>query len=291
MKQETKSDYVIAGIVVACSIVMLGALTIALTGFRWPSLGRSIEMDFQSVAGVRVSSQVRYAGVKVGTISRIEFLTPEQRKKRPDYVVRVTADLDGNAPILYRGTKAEIVSDTILAEKFVDLIPPPADQLNPEKLSRFDVIDGQRVVGFDELTRTGYDVVKNVSEVLNKLREDYPDLHVKIGSLIESSEHMMKNADALSQRLDELIASNDPSIRSMVSDLRVTSQNLKVTSAYAKVFAHTVGEKPWRVIWGGDPSKLPSEEEILKSKEPIPIASPTSTPSTERQKGDKLKRR
>jgi ABC-type transporter Mla subunit MlaD len=276
MKQTKLSDVLITLAVIGCSAILLAALSIALTGFSFgPS--RTVDIDFGTVTGVKNNSEVRYAGKTIGRIASMRFLTPEEQLANPGKRVRVTARLDGEIPALLQGATATITSDTVLAEKFIDLrnadftsgqsLPPPLD------LTR-DIIPGQSVVGIDDLTREGYRSVAAVSGLLTRLEQDYPDLHTRIGSLITRADESMESAESLLLKLDTLIAKNDPEIQATLRDLRVTMQNLKVTTTYAKAFAGTIGEKPWRVLWGGKPNELPPEEEILGSDQPTSVRKP-----------------
>jgi len=50
------SDYVVALSVILCSAILLAALTIALTGFRFKKPSRTLQIDFQDVTGVKLHS-------------------------------------------------------------------------------------------------------------------------------------------------------------------------------------------------------------------------------------------
>jgi len=54
----------------------------------------------------------------------------------------------------------------------------------------------------------------------------------------------------------------------------VTLLNLKVISTHAKALVDALGEKPNRLIFSGKPTKLTPEEDIIKSKKPLPAKSP-----------------
>lgn len=279
MKVKPSSDYLIAAAVIVCSLILVGALTIALSNFRFGGGGRTLEIRFGSVTGIHVNSQVRYAGKTIGKVVEIGFLTAEERQNNPRNAVRVIASLDTDAPILYQGTAATILSDTILAEKFVDVLPAPIDPLGPIPLQLADhePIQGQESISIDELTRVGFQTIDQVNRFLADLKRDYPDLHTKVGSIIDHSERLVTNADDLVKELDNLIARSDPTLSQTLKDMKVIAQNLKVTTTYSKAFTKTIGEKPWRVIFGGEVNELPTEEEILKSTKPIPVPKPTET--------------
>ena len=66
------SDYLIALVVILCTLVLLGALAMTLTGFRLTKPGRTLQLDFPDVAGIHQHSQVRYAGAPAGSVIAIE---------------------------------------------------------------------------------------------------------------------------------------------------------------------------------------------------------------------------
>ena len=72
------SDYVVALSVIVCSLVLLAALTIALTGFRLKKPTRTLQIDFEDVTGVKLHSEVRYAGAPAGRVIALRPLREEE---------------------------------------------------------------------------------------------------------------------------------------------------------------------------------------------------------------------
>src|SRR5437868_955785 len=62
------SDYIVALAVIACSLVLLGALTIALSGYRLKKPARTLQIDYEDVTGIKLHSEVRYAGAPAGRV-------------------------------------------------------------------------------------------------------------------------------------------------------------------------------------------------------------------------------
>src|SRR5216110_1201178 len=96
------SDYIVAISVIACSIVLLGALTIALSGFRLKKPARTLQINYEDVTGIKLHSEVRYAGAPAGRVIAIRHLTAAERAKlsnQKDAVV-VTVELDDGIPPL-----------------------------------------------------------------------------------------------------------------------------------------------------------------------------------------------
>src|SRR5207247_335736 len=115
------SDYLVALFVIACSIVLLGALTFALSGYRLKKPTRTLQINYEDVTGIKVNSEVRYAGAPAGRVLAMRHLTAKEREactnKRD--AVRVTVSLDEKIPSLPTDVTATLSSDTLLSPKFV----------------------------------------------------------------------------------------------------------------------------------------------------------------------------
>jgi phospholipid/cholesterol/gamma-HCH transport system substrate-binding protein len=261
--KKFNSDYIITLSVIGCSLVLLAALTLALSKWSFKPTGNTYAIDISSSAGIRVHSGVRYAGAPIGTVTGIRPLTEDERRQSidPKNAVRITINVDADMPNLREDSYATITSDTLLAEKFVNLDPGSLDK---PVFAQGAILRGLPAGSFDELARSGTAVVGTVEQVLLELKEKHPDLPKKIGDLFE-------HTDQVVLKIDTLLANNEGSLDQLLKDLSVISKNLKVVSTYGKAAMGTVGQRPWRLIWGGESVKLPDEKEILKSSEPIPI--------------------
>src|SRR5258707_12663264 len=98
--KKNLSDYLVAIAVIICSAVLLGALTVALTGYRLKKPTRTLQIDYQDVAGIKVHSEVRYAGAPAGRVIAIRHLSAAQRAAEPNKkdAVRVTIELIDSVP-------------------------------------------------------------------------------------------------------------------------------------------------------------------------------------------------
>lgn len=286
MKIKNSSDYLVAATVIACSLVVLVALTLALTDFRPFAPEREREIDFASVTGIRVNSQLRYAGAPAGRVTAIRILSQEEKLQaaaegRPDANVRVTISIDRGIPLLTDGLRATIESDSLLSEKFVNLNPGP---LNAPVLNEKAIIDGSRAISLNEVIDAGYRAISRVDEILEDLREKNPELGQDIQAVIADVRALTSKGADLVSKTNTLLDDNSAKITRLLGNadrltasLNVTADNLKVVSTYAKSLMHTLADKPWRLIWGGRTPPLPPEEEILRSNRPIPIETPVRT--------------
>jgi hypothetical protein len=117
------SDYLVALSVILSSVVLLPSLTIALSGYQLKKPSRTLQISYEDVTGIKVHSEVRYAGAPAGRVIAMRHLTAAERtgsQSTRDAVV-VTVSLDDKIPPLPTDIVATLSADTLLAPKFVAL--------------------------------------------------------------------------------------------------------------------------------------------------------------------------
>ena len=165
------SDYLVALTVIACSLILLGALTIALKGWRVSRGGRTLDVDFRDVTGIRVHSEVRYAGAPAGEVSAVRLLTPDERlmsgEDQKRNAVRVTLTLHNDLPPVPADTRISLSSDTLLGEKFVAL---SAGTASAPKLTNGALLQGQGSGSIDTLIESIGPLVESITPLVDSLQ-------------------------------------------------------------------------------------------------------------------------
>ncbi len=316
------TDFVIAALVIGCSLVLLGALAYALGGWRGSKAARTVDIDFADVTGLHLHSELRYAGAPAGAVSAIRLLTLQERAagqtdaaKRN--AARVTATLGPDVPPLPADVRVTISADTLLSDKFIALSAG-----NPEgpRLAAGTILQGQTGGGLDgllemagpvmrtldETLRDISPVLKNTNHAIDTFKDGIGDALPKVSKLLEGLKTTSDSADTALKRFDKLIADADEPIKedliqikklliqieqtmgsadqlltrtdrnlnARMQELSVVLENLKVVSTHAKGLTQQLAEKPNRLIFSGKPKTLTSEEDILKSRKPLPAVKP-----------------
>jgi ABC-type transporter Mla subunit MlaD len=292
--KRSLSDYLVALSVIACSIVLLAALTFALSGYRLKKPARTLQIDYEDVTGIKVNSEVRYAGAPAGRVLAMRQLTANERQALPNKkdAVRVTVGLTEGIPPLSADITATVSSDTLLSPKFVAL---SAGTPGGEMLADNATIEGHPAYGIEQLTAAAGPLIDNANKLIDNtnvmvvsLKKDLGDFTPKLAPLADSLkldadnlENLIKNYDALGKGADNLVGAADTFIKStdrqlqeQLRQLHVTLLNLKVVTTYAKELLETLAQKPNRIIFSGKPVTLTPESEILKSSKPMPARKP-----------------
>ena len=288
------SDYIVALAVIACSAVLLGALTIALSGYRLKTPERTLQIDYEDVTGIKIHSEVRYAGAPAGRVIAMRHLSAVERtgavNKRD--AVRVTVSLDDKIPPMPADVQATLSSDTLLAPKFVAL---SAGTPGGRTLANNSIIEGHPAYGIEQITAAAGPLFDHANVLLDNLNGTVADLKSglagfmpKMPFLIDSAKADFDQLQKVVQGLTEVetkagtvlgsandfLGNTDKELQEQLKQLHVTLMNLKVITTHAKALTEALGEKPNRLIFSGKPAKLTSEEEILKSRQPLPAKAP-----------------
>ena len=288
------SDYLVALFVIACSVVLLAALTFALSGYRLKKPTRTLQINYEDVTGIKVNSEVRYAGAPAGRVIAMRHLTAKEREASANKrdAVRVTVSLDEGIPPLPTDVTATLSSDTLLSPKFVAL---SAGTPGGETLANNAAIEGHPAYGLEQITAAAGPLFENANKLLNDLsatvtglKKDLGEFTPKLGPLadslkldVDNLQNVITNLDGVTKDADTFLStgntfikSTDKQLQEQLKQLHVTLLNLKVVTTYAKALVETLAEKPNRVIFSGKPAKLTPESEILKSSKPLPAKKP-----------------
>jgi len=164
--KTVRSDFLITAAVILCTLVLLGALSIAISGTDLNRPKALLTVDLPSAVGLDRQAQVRYAGTIAGRIRSIRPLTDiERTKESPGCSIRVVVEIRHELPLLRLGTTAAVVSDTVLAEKYLNLEPGPV--INPA-LPPGTILYGKHTANLDEVLTSGKELIDSANELLNK---------------------------------------------------------------------------------------------------------------------------
>ncbi|MEI8106915.1 MAG: MlaD family protein [Verrucomicrobiota bacterium] len=251
------TDFFIATFVIACSLLIVGSLAFALSGWtQGKKSGRVVEIDFIDVTGIHLHSEVRYAGAPAGSISAVRLLTPAERKNAQGdspkrNAVRVTAILREDLPALPADVRASITSDTMLSDKFVAFSAgnPDGPTLPPHA-----ILQGQSAAGLDALIESVGPMFKTAETMLQDLAPLFKKTTAavdtfnhgmgealpKVSKLVDGLKATSDSADLAIKRVDKLIGDLEQPVKADVLELRKTLVQIEQTMAAAQqLVSHT----------------------------------------------------
>ena len=236
MSAKNTPNYLIAATVIVCSVILLAALTIALRGFAWAPAARTLEIDFIDSTGIRLHSAVRYAGAPAGSVTRIRYLTPAERRasKDPKNAVRVAVALQPDVPPIPSEATAALSAETILGEKFIALSPgnPDAPPLPPGA-----VIQGRDSTDFDSLTRSAQAAMERVNDLLTRVNQDYPMLVPKLSDLLSQGNSLLLQGSNFVHNADGTITNANDVVTKFKADYNQLAAKLDALLGQGKTIA------------------------------------------------------
>src|SRR5437667_6963099 len=221
------SDYFVALFVVACSVVLLGALTFALSGRQLKKPTRTLQINYEDVTGIKVNSEVRYAGAPAGRVIAMRHLTAQEREATENKkdAVRVTVSLDEGIPPLPADVTATLSSDTMLSPKFVAL---SAGTPGGQTLANNAAIEGHPAYGLEQITAAAGPLLDNANKLLDNLnvtvtglKKDLGEFTPKLGPLadslkidVDNLQNVIKNLETVAKGADTLLTTGNTFIKS-----------------------------------------------------------------------------
>ena len=292
--KRSLSDYLVAPFVIACSVVLLAALTFALSGNRLKKPRRTLQINYEDVTGIKVNSEVRYSGAPAGRVIAMRHLTAKERETLSNKrdAVRVTVGLDEGNPPLPADVTATLSSDSLMSPKFVAI---SAGTPGGETLANNAALEGHLAYGLEQITAEAGPLIDNANKLIDNLnvtvtglKKDLNDFTPKLGPLADSLKTDVDNLQNVITNLDSVekdagtflgtantfVKNTDKQLQEQLKQLHVTLMNLKVVTTHAKALVEELAQRPNRIIFGGKPPNLTPEAEILKSSKPLPATKP-----------------
>jgi ABC-type transporter Mla subunit MlaD len=221
--KKNLSDILVAMVVVLCSLALLGALTYALSGDYFKKASRTLQIDYPSVTGINLASQLRYAGAKAGHVVAIHPLTQDERNAsgHPGNAIRVTVAINDDVPALPADAQASIDA-TLLSEKFIALSAGTPDG---KLLANGSIIEGHPG-GLDLLLNGAGPLMKSADDLLASLQGDLKDVVPRLNTVLDSTHKAVEAGETLLNNANSLVDQNS-SARVALEKVREAVENLK----------------------------------------------------------------
>ncbi|MCP4231161.1 MAG: MCE family protein [bacterium] len=234
------SNEVKVGILVFVALILVTILVFGVGEIRLFEKGYRYHVVFNSASGLDKGTEVKKAGVRVGTVKDITFIDYEGVR-----MVDITILVDKEEP-LRKGDKIYVTMTGFLGDYYVRIVP---GMLEEDKIEPGSVIKGEAVAGIDETftdLQVTMDKVKDVLdeesiEHLKSTMEHVDNVSTDLDYVIsESKDDIVITADSMrrsSLRLEGMIARNEGNIdltlanaATISDDAAVTMENFRIVS-------------------------------------------------------------
>jgi phospholipid/cholesterol/gamma-HCH transport system substrate-binding protein len=238
--------------------------------------GYTVQAVFDSVAGLDAKAAVRMAGVKIGTVERVEL-----EDSRAKVTVRIYPDVK-----IQRGTKAMVKTLGLLGEKYVELVPPEtsAKEAAVPEGSRY-YQEGERIQAtvspsdVDKLINQLSSISDDVKQVTASLRQVFgsergtrsmedilADLRQTTANIQEFSHVLRSDGSEVVTRLNNLVASLNGVVADNRDNLKVTMENVREASKNAELALASIENTARKIDRGeGTLGKLVSNDSMYNN--------------------------
>lgn len=208
--------------------VKVGALTLGgaalmagmisfMGAFSFGSRGYQLHIDYPHVNGLMQGNAVRYAGVQVGTVKKIN-IAPDK--------VQVVADINDNIKIP-KGAIFSISADGMMSEKFVSIAPPA--KLSSGFIAEGSTVKGVPGGGMDEFFNSSGDLVDKMGKIAENFEAIFGDKDVQ-NAMRESFKNMgeiSKNMNEFTQVMATTAVANQKDITHMVQQMNKLTAHME----------------------------------------------------------------
>jgi len=160
MEAQTKNNIKLGLLVLAGLLLLI--LTLYGVGKNQHLFGSNFQLKarFSNISGLMKGNNIRFSGIQVGTVKRIEILN--------DTTIEVTMLIDEDVkPFMHRNAIASIGTEGLMGNKIINIIPSPL----PAPAVENDVmLATQRNINTDEMLQTLNRTNNNIADVSEDLK-------------------------------------------------------------------------------------------------------------------------
>lgn len=217
----SSSEVKVGAFALGGAVVLAGIVTF-MGAFSFGKKGYELHIDYPQVSGLMPGHVVRYAGVQVGTVKKIN-VAPDK--------VEVIAEINDDIKIP-QGAVFTISSDGIMGEKFVSVIPPtkPGQGYVPEG----STVQGAAGGGMDEFFASSGDLVKRMENIASAFENVFGDKEVQqsMKAGFKNMNDIAENMNTFTKVMADVAVANQQDITSMIHQINELSQRMNGTAAH-----------------------------------------------------------
>lgn len=197
------------------AVVLAGIITF-MGAFTFGKKGYELQIDYPQVSGLMPGHIVRYAGVQVGTVKKINVA--------PDKVAVIT-EIDENIKIP-QGSVFSIGSDGILGEKFVNVAPPA--KLGQGYIAEGSEIKGLPGGGMEEFFASSGDLMTKVENIADALNNVFGDKEVQqsMRDGFKNMRDISENMNRFTKVMADVAVANQQDLNQMVHQMNELTKRM-----------------------------------------------------------------
>lgn len=206
--------------ILAGMISFMGAFSLGRGGYE-------LLIDYPQVSGLMSGHEVRYAGVKVGSVKKIN-VSPDK--------VEVVAEIDDNIKIP-EGASFSIGADGILGEKFVSVLPPV--KVGQSFIAQGATVKGTAGGGMDDLMANSGGVMNRLDNIASAFENIFGDKDVQesLKASMKNMAEISKNMNDFTKVMADVAVANQSDISNIAKQMNLVSQRMAAATGHLESMA------------------------------------------------------
>ncbi len=172
-KKGTALSQLKVGVFALISLLVLALLILNSTGdFNPFRKSMSLKARFANADGLREGAEVQLAGVHIGKVKSVKFLSPDStNKEKIEATLDIVETLDGSSikDRIRTDSTAQLIATSIIGNDKVINITPGTDKGNP--VTEDHVLPSSTSISINQLTQTGNDLLGQIDKISVPLNE------------------------------------------------------------------------------------------------------------------------
>ena len=203
------------------AVVLAGIITF-MGAFSFGKKGYELRINYPQVSGLMPGHVVRYAGVQVGTVRKLN-VAPDK--------VEVITEIDDNIKIP-QGAVFTIASDGIMGEKYVHIVPPTKP--GQGFISAGSSLKGIPGGGMDEFFANSGDLMKRLENIAAAFENVFGDKEVQASmkSGFRNMQGITENMNTFTKVMADVAVANQQDITQMIHQINELTQRMNSTASY-----------------------------------------------------------
>lgn len=248
--KEMNNEAKVGAFTLAGAVILAGMISFMGT-FDFGSDGYNLTVTYDDALGIMSGSQVRYAGVPVGSVKDVSIVDNKAK-----VVVRMKDDI-----LLPKGAKFTVGSDGVMGEKFVSISPP--EKVEAGYIPQGSEVQGAAGPGMDEFFHQSAElmakiggIVDNLDKMLtnNVLQQSLKDGAVNLTKVTENLKNITDHLKNITGVIDGVAQEPESAnaLRQTIYNVRDTSANAKEISGNLRKIKVKVNADVGHNMKGGD---------------------------------------
>ena len=203
------------------AVALAGIITF-MGAFSFGKKGYELRINYPQVSGLMPGHVVRYAGVQVGTVRKLN-VAPDK--------VEVITEIDDNIKIP-QGAVFTIASDGIMGEKYVHIVPPTKP--GQGFISAGSSLKGTPGGGMDEFFANSGDLMKRLENIAAAFENVFGDKEVQASmkSGFRNMQGITENMNTFTKVMADVAVANQQDITQMIHQINELTQRMNSTASY-----------------------------------------------------------